>query len=193
LTGTCLQTLHGHTNSARRRRPAAPRVDRSSTPRRAQVECVAVLPNGRIVSGSIDCTLKVWRRSTGECRRTLTGHTDWARRPRPVKPRGRSLADAATGAGPVRRRPPGRPRRVRVARPHAQGVGRVERSVPPDVDRAHPRAAPASTRHNAFDRSSTPRGRRSRASPSCRTATSCPARATRSWCGTSRAVSASRR
>ena len=87
LTGSCLQTLHGHTNSARRRRPAAPRVDRSSTPRRAQVSCVAVLPNGRVVSGSIDCTLKVWRRSTGECRRTLTGHTDWARRPRPVKPR----------------------------------------------------------------------------------------------------------
>ena len=36
------------------------RVDRSSTPRRAQVYCVAALSNGRVVSGSFDDTLKVW-------------------------------------------------------------------------------------------------------------------------------------
>ena len=29
-------------------------------PRHAQVSCVIVLPNGRVVSGSIDHTLKVW-------------------------------------------------------------------------------------------------------------------------------------
>ena len=54
----------------------------------------------------------------------------------------------------MRRRPVERPRRVRVARPHAQGVGRVERTVPPDADRAHGHsAAPASSRQH----SSTPR------------------------------------
>ena len=59
-SGQCLQTLSGHTDSARRRRLVAPRVDRSSTPRRAQVTCVAVLPNDCVVSGSEDDTLKVW-------------------------------------------------------------------------------------------------------------------------------------
>ena len=48
----------------------------------------------------------------------------------------RLLADTSTGAGLVRRRPPGRPRRVRVARRQTQGVGRVERSVPSDSDPA---------------------------------------------------------
>ena len=35
-------------------------VDCSSTPRGAQVYCVAALPDGRVVSGSYDGTLKVW-------------------------------------------------------------------------------------------------------------------------------------
>ena len=70
-SGECLQTLRGHTGVARRRRPVERRVDRSSTPRRAQVLCVAVLPNGRVVSGSRDNTLKVWDASSGECLRTL--------------------------------------------------------------------------------------------------------------------------
>ena len=59
----------------------------------------------------------------------------------------RSLVDAATGAGHLRRRPAERPRRVRLARPHAQGLGRVERSARPDATRARERcAAPASSR-----------------------------------------------
>ena len=118
--------LSGHTNSARRRRPAAPRGDRSSTPRGAQVWCVAALPNGSVVSGSADRTLKVWDVSSERCRQTLTGHTDWARRRRPVEPRRRSLVDAARGAGQLCRCPPERPRCVRVVGPQAQGVGRVE-------------------------------------------------------------------
>ena len=59
-TDDCHQTLTGHTNWARRRRPVEPRVDCSSTPRGAQVYCVAALPDGRVVSGSDDLTLKVW-------------------------------------------------------------------------------------------------------------------------------------
>ena len=86
-TSECLRTLSGHTSWARRRRPAAPRVDRSSTPRWAQVYCVAVLSNGRLVSGSWDGTLKVWDPSSGRCLRTLRGHMGSVRRWRPVEPR----------------------------------------------------------------------------------------------------------
>ena len=184
-SGECLRTLTGHTRGARRRRPVEPRVDRSSTPRRAQVVCVAVLSNGHVVSGSSDDTLKVWDPSTGDCLGTLSGHYGSVRRRRPVAPRGRSLVDAVRGAGLVRRRPAERPRRVRVGGPHAQGVGPVERSVPPDADRAHAHsAAPASSRHNASIARRRRDGRRSTASPSCRTATSCPGRTTaRSRCG----------
>ena len=49
----------------------------------------------------------------------------------------RSLVDPAMGAGLLRRRPVERPPRVRVVGWHAQGVGPVERSVPPDIARAH--------------------------------------------------------
>ena len=50
-------------------------------------------------------------------------------------------------AGQLRHCPPERPRCVRVARPHAQGVGRAERSARPDAERAHElSAAPASRR-----------------------------------------------
>ena len=84
-SGQCLRTLRGHTDSARRRRPVERRVDRSSTPRRAQVLCVAILPSCCVVSGSRDHTLKVWDVSSGQCLCTLTGHTDWARRRRPVE------------------------------------------------------------------------------------------------------------
>ena len=62
-------------------------VDRSSTPRRAQVWCVIVLANGRLVSGSYDRTLKVWDPSSGQCLRTLRGHAHYARLRRPVKQR----------------------------------------------------------------------------------------------------------
>ena len=85
-TSECLRTLTGHTWPARRRRPVEPRVARSSTPRGAQVKCVAVLPNGHIVSGSGDNTLKVWGASTSNCIQTLR-QTEYARRLRPVEPR----------------------------------------------------------------------------------------------------------
>ena len=81
----CLHTLSGHTDWARRRRPVKPCVDCSPTPRRAQVNCVAVLPNGNIVSGSRDRSLKVWDVSSEQCLHTLSGHAGWARRRRQVE------------------------------------------------------------------------------------------------------------
>ena len=46
--------------------------------------CVTVLPDGRVVSGSgnnrygadVDCTLRVWNVTNGECERVLSGHTE---------------------------------------------------------------------------------------------------------------------
>ena len=38
---------------------------------RAQVQCVAALPNGRVVSGSADRTLKVWEDVEGKMARLL--------------------------------------------------------------------------------------------------------------------------
>ena len=43
------------------------------------VQCVALLPNGSVVSGSDDKLIKVWNRLTGECLYTLNGHTSSVR------------------------------------------------------------------------------------------------------------------
>ena len=39
------------------------------------INCLAVLPDGRIVSGSCDNTIRIWSPDTGDCLRTLKGHT----------------------------------------------------------------------------------------------------------------------
>jgi WD40 repeat protein len=42
------------------------------------IKAVAVTPDGRhIVSGSYDCTLRVWDLTTGETKMTLKGHESW--------------------------------------------------------------------------------------------------------------------
>ena len=41
------------------------------------VRCVTTLPDGRIVSGSIDGTLRVWDLNTGECLWELEGHSNY--------------------------------------------------------------------------------------------------------------------
>jgi WD40 repeat protein len=40
------------------------------------VTCVAIDPDGFIVSGSYDNTVRLWNKGTGECTRVLEGHTD---------------------------------------------------------------------------------------------------------------------
>ena len=40
------------------------------------VYSLVILPNGRIVSGSYDKSIKIWNTDTGTCEQTLTGHTD---------------------------------------------------------------------------------------------------------------------
>ena len=37
---------------------------------------MAVLSDGRIVSGSGDSTVRIWNGSSGECERVLEGHSD---------------------------------------------------------------------------------------------------------------------
>ena len=41
----------------------------------APVEALAILPNGHIVSGSDDNSLRIWDPATGECIAVLTEHT----------------------------------------------------------------------------------------------------------------------
>jgi WD40 repeat protein len=43
---------------------------------RDAITCIAVFPNGKVVSGSNDKTLKVWDSITGTCLATLTGHME---------------------------------------------------------------------------------------------------------------------
>ena len=54
LEGTCWLTLAGHTSNVR---------------------ALAVLPDGKLASGSDDKTVRVWDAASGACLLTLAGHT----------------------------------------------------------------------------------------------------------------------
>jgi WD40 repeat protein len=41
------------------------------------VNALAVLPDGRLASGSDDGTIKLWDPASGSCAATLEGHSDW--------------------------------------------------------------------------------------------------------------------
>jgi hypothetical protein len=59
--------------------PYASVVGTASTSFAGHTDCVnalCVLPDGRLVSGSWDMTVRVWRLSTGACEAVLHGHTD---------------------------------------------------------------------------------------------------------------------
>ena len=53
----------------------APRADTKLTGHTKAVQCVVQLADGRIVSGSLDNTLRVWDSGSGACILQLTGHT----------------------------------------------------------------------------------------------------------------------
>ena len=42
-----------------------------------EVTCIKKLTQSKIVTGSIDNTVKIWDSSNGNCFKTLKGHTDW--------------------------------------------------------------------------------------------------------------------
>jgi len=42
----------------------------------SNVRALAVLPDGRLASGSFDKTVRVWHLSTGVCEAILEGHTE---------------------------------------------------------------------------------------------------------------------
>ncbi len=199
----CAATLRGHKHDARRRRP----VD---TTRRSLVDAArgAGQLRRRPAERPHRVRVRVVRRHAqgmGRVDQRVPPDADRAHElsaaPASSRTARRSLVDAARGAGRLCRRPVEGPHRVRVGRRHAQGLGPVERSVPPHADRARVfffppplSAAPASSRTKASIARRRRDGRRSCASPPCRTAASCPGRATaRSMCGTTRAVSASGR
>ena len=194
-SGECLRTMSGHLRAARLRRPVERRIDRSSTPRRAQVRCVAGLPNGDVVSGSWDGTLKVWDASSGACLRTLgdnmrtpSGHGSLARRRSVVvgrSPQVECVAVLPSGDIVLGSRSDDCTLQVwdassaeclQTLRGHRRGVGVGVQSNCASISRRRRE------------------GRRSIASPSCRTATSCPGRGTRrSRCGRFQAAIASGR
>jgi len=95
---------------------------------RAQVYCVAVLPDGRVVSGCSDESLIVWDPTDGRRLRTLIGHSSCARHRRPTvpspsraeprivvrRPRAPRSSASRARAGVLCRGPAGRSRRLRV-------------------------------------------------------------------------------
>ncbi|MEC4817588.1 MAG: NB-ARC domain-containing protein [Scytonema sp. PMC 1069.18] len=75
-TGECLQTLQGHTNlvSSVTFAPQSVNVNRliSSHQNTDKQQTTQIL-----ASGSDDTTIKLWDASTGECLKTLSGHSSW--------------------------------------------------------------------------------------------------------------------
>lgn len=43
---------------------------------RLQVKCLAIMPSGNVVTGSVDKTIRIWNSDNGECQQVLVGHTD---------------------------------------------------------------------------------------------------------------------
>lgn len=41
--------------------------------------CLLLLPSGDLLSGSGDCTIKVWSLETGKCTATIAAHADSVR------------------------------------------------------------------------------------------------------------------
>jgi len=67
-----------------------------STGHRGPVQGALLLPDGALLSWSVDGTLKVWDRETGECTGTLEGHDDHSRGTLPI-PEGSLLSWSEDG------------------------------------------------------------------------------------------------
>jgi WD40 repeat protein len=66
----------GKDNDERQRNHQTEKCDITCRGHTDEIWCVAVLPDGNIISGSEDARLKIWNPETGECYKTFIGHTD---------------------------------------------------------------------------------------------------------------------
>ncbi len=76
--GASLEEVRSAWAAAQERLPQTQRLLHSFLGHADWVSSVRISPEGRYgLSGSADCTLKLWDLSTGECLRTLQGHAEW--------------------------------------------------------------------------------------------------------------------
>lgn len=75
-TCTCFRTLTGHSQAVRSVAFASSCLDTTSRKRDGETGSTAQSSNFCIVSGSDDCTVRLWN-TDGHCLRVLQGHTSW--------------------------------------------------------------------------------------------------------------------
>lgn len=75
-TGDCVRTLYGHDGGYDRREQGRGTEDRSIRRSLASNRVISLyFDDKRLVSGSVDCTIKVWDIRNGECITLLFGRS----------------------------------------------------------------------------------------------------------------------